>query len=197
MIEDSYKSISAPSEGLYKEKGSKFLAFVFPVESEDQIKTHRDELRKTHFDARHHCFAFRLGIKGDRYRMNDDGEPSFTGGKPIYGQILSNELSDILIVVVRYFGGTKLGVPGLTRAYKSAAANALENAEIIEKIIKEDVRIKYSYDNTSIVMHTISDFNLTPEEQTFEEDCRMLVKVRLKDLEKFKEEIVKSTEIIK
>lgn len=128
---DSYLSIAAPSEGLYKEKGSKFMAFAYPVEEEEQAKEIIADLKKEYFDARHHCYAYRIGHTGDQWRMNDDGEPSSTAGRPIFGQLLSNELSDILVVVVRYFGGIKLGVPGLIRAYKSATADAIANAEIV------------------------------------------------------------------
>ena len=108
---DTFKSLKAPSEGLYKEKGSKFLAFAYPVVSEDEVKAYLEQIRKKYYDARHHCYAYRLGLNGDVWRYNDDGEPSSTAGRPIYGQILSRELSDVLIVVVRYFGGIKLGVP--------------------------------------------------------------------------------------
>ena len=120
---DTFKSISAPAEGIYKEKGSKFLAFAYPVVSEEEVKAILESVRKEYYDARHHCYAWRLGLNGNQWRYNDDGEPSSTAGRPIYGQILSRELSDVLIVVVRYFGGTKLGVPGLIRAYRTAAAD--------------------------------------------------------------------------
>ncbi|MCF0172581.1 MAG: YigZ family protein, partial [Bacteroidales bacterium] len=124
---DCYKSIAAPSTGIYKDKGSKFMAFAYPVESEEEVKSLVSALRKKYFDARHHCWAYRIGRLGEKWRINDDGEPSSTAGKPILGQILSNQLSDTLIVVVRYFGGILLGTPGLIQAYKSAAADAIAN----------------------------------------------------------------------
>ena len=122
-IQDKYKTIENPSEGIYKEKGSKFMAYAYPVYSEDEIKDIVKELKEKYYDARHHCFAWSLGVDGIRFRANDDGEPSGTAGKPIYGQLLSNELTNILVVVIRYFGGTKLGVPGLIHAYKEATRN--------------------------------------------------------------------------
>lgn len=126
-IQDRYKSISAPATGLFKDKGSRFIAHSFPVENETEIKEIIESLKKEYHDARHHCYAYRLGRLGDKFRANDDGEPSSSAGRPILGQIISNELSDILIVVVRYFGGIKLGIPGLIRAYKTASAEAISN----------------------------------------------------------------------
>ena len=120
MQNDTYKTIAKPAEGFYKDKGSKFLAFAYPVYTEDRIKAQLSELKKEYYDARHHCYAWKLGIENDKYRANDDGEPSGTAGKPIYGQLLSHELTNALVVVVRYFGGTKLGTSGLIRAYKTA-----------------------------------------------------------------------------
>ena len=134
MGKDNYLSIEKRSEGIYKDRGSKFLAFAFPVYQEDEIKDILAELRKEYHDARHHCYAYRLGASKEIYRVNDDGEPSSSAGKPIFGQIQSNDLSNILIVVVRYFGGTLLGVGGLINAYRSAAADALINASIIERV---------------------------------------------------------------
>ena len=129
---DRYRSIEAPSTGVYKDNGSKFLAFAYPVETEEQAKEHIAALRKEYFDARHHCYAWRIGLEGALWRANDDGEPSSTAGRPILGQLLSAELSDILVVVVRYFGGVKLGVPGLIKAYKTATAEAIAAARIVE-----------------------------------------------------------------
>ena len=123
-ISDTYFSIAGPSEGIYKELGSKFLAFAWPVETEEEAKARLAAVRKEYFDARHHCFAWRLGLTGEPYRLSDDGEPSSTAGRPIHGQLLSRELSDVLVVVVRYFGGVKLGVPGLIRAYKTASPSS-------------------------------------------------------------------------
>ena len=140
-VSDCYKSISALSTGIFKDNGSKFLAFAYPVSSEEEIKPIIQQLKKEYFDARHHCYAYRIGHTGAIWRMNDDGEPSSTAGRPIYGQILSAQLSDILVVVVRYFGGIKLGVPGLIRAYKTSTADAIANATIIEKIATEPFKI--------------------------------------------------------
>ncbi len=178
MKEDVYRTIQFPSEGIYKEKGSKFLAFAFPVKSADEVKEHLDQLRKAHHTARHHCFAYRLGATNDSYRMNDDGEPSGTAGKPIYGQILSWNITNIAIFVVRYFGGTLLGTPGLIRSYKAAAADALENAQIIERT--EDVlfNIGFRYPQMNEVMRIIKDLEVTVIEQNFELECIMRLAVR-------------------
>jgi uncharacterized YigZ family protein len=149
---DEYKTIAEKSEGIFREKGSKFLAFAFPVETEDEISAIRVELRKKYFDARHHVYAFQLGVENPAYRASDDGEPSNSSGPPVLGQIRSYGLTNILIVVVRYFGGTKLGVPGLINAYKSAAKNALDNAKIVEKKVVMAVKIGFSYQSLNEVM---------------------------------------------
>ena len=133
QIQDSYKSIAAESRGLFKDNGSRFIAHAYPVETEDEVKEIVAALKKEYYDARHHVYAYRLGYQGDKFRANDDGEPSGSSGRPVLGQIDSNGLSDILVVVVRYFGGIKLGIPGLIRAYKTATADAIANAEIVEK----------------------------------------------------------------
>ena len=177
--EDCYKSISTPSKGLYKDKGSKFLSFAFPVESEDEAKAIISSIKKEYFDARHHCWAWRLGHLGDKWRFNDDGEPSSTAGKPIYGQILSNELSDILIVVVRYFGGTLLGTSGLITAYKTASADAIANAQIIEKTATVRYKIEFDYLQMNAVMKCLKDFQLTPQNTVYENFCSLEVDVRL------------------
>ena len=182
---DCYLSIAAPSQGLYKEKGSKFLAFAYPVEQEEQAQEIIADLKREYFDARHHCYAYRIGHIGDKWRMNDDGEPSSTSGRPIYGQLLSNELSDILVVVVRYFGGIKLGVPGLIRSYKNATADAIANAEIVEKIAGEFFTITFDYLQMNDVMKVLKDMNITPISQDFDLTCKMDVKVRLTQIELF------------
>ena len=183
---DCYKSIKAPSQGLYKDKGSKFLSFAYPVESEEEIKKLLSIIKKEYFDARHHCFAYRLGLEGDLWRANDDGEPSSTAGKPILGQLLSNELSDILIIVTRYFGGIKLGVPGLIKAYRSAAADAIANAEVIEKIAGNIYTVKFDYLDMNSVMKVLKDMGLTPISQHFDNECTIETKVRLTQIEQFK-----------
>ncbi|MBR3031078.1 MAG: YigZ family protein [Bacteroidales bacterium] len=193
-VTDSYKSIAAPSRGLYKDKGSKFLSFAYPVSTEAQVKVIVSSLKKEYFDARHHCYAYRLGLTGDRWRANDDGEPSSTAGRPILGQILSAELSDILIVVVRYFGGILLGTSGLTVAYKTAAADALANSEIVEKIATESFEIRFDYLQMNDVMKVLKELQIAPKEQSFDERCLIVASVRLRDIPRFKE-MLKSTDI--
>lgn len=185
QINDCYKSISAPSEGIYKDKGSKFLAFAHPVENEAEIKDIISKIKKEYFDARHHCYAYRLRHDYSIWRANDDGEPSSSAGRPILGQIMSNELSDILIVVVRYFGGIKLGVPGLIRAYKSASADAIANATICEKIATNDYSVVFPYERMNDVMKILKDFNIYPHKQDFDNMCTIETKVRLRDEERF------------
>lgn len=184
---DTFKSISGPAEGLYKEKGSKFLAFAYPVVSEEEVRAALEKIRKEYYDARHHCYAYRLGLSGDVWRYNDDGEPSSTAGRPIYGQILSRELSDVLIVVVRYFGGIKLGVPGLIRAYKAAAADALDHAEVVEKVASEWYAVTFDYVAMDRVMRVLKDMGIAPSRYTAEDVCRMEMRVRLSDVERFRQ----------
>lgn len=184
---DTFKSISGPAEGLYKEKGSKFLAFAYPVVSEEEVRAVLEKIRKEYYDARHHCYAYRLGLNGDVWRYNDDGEPSSTAGRPIYGQILSRELSDVLIVVVRYFGGIKLGVPGLIRAYKAAAADALDHAEVVEKVASEGYAVTFDYVAMDRVMRVLKDMGIAPSGYTAEDVCRMEMRVRLSDVERFRQ----------
>lgn len=178
MFDDTYRTLAAPSEGLYKEKGSKFLAFAYPVRTSDEVKAHLDVLRKQYFDARHHCYAYILGPNKDAYRANDDGEPSGTGGRPIHGQLLSADLTDTLIVVVRYFGGILLGASGLANAYKTAARDAIDHAQIIEKTIDVRYRLSFEYALMNDVMRIIKDFDLKPENQHFDLDCTLELSVR-------------------
>jgi uncharacterized YigZ family protein len=191
---DCYLSIAAPSQGLYKENGSKFLAFAYPVEQENKAQDIIADIKREYFDARHHCYAYRIGHTGDQWRMNDDGEPSSTAGRPIFGQLLSNELSDILVVVVRYFGGIKLGIPGLIRSYKSATADAIANAVIVEKIAGEFFTITFDYLQMNDVMKVLKEMNITPISQDFDLTCKMEVKVRLTQIEQFYESL-KNTQI--
>ena len=188
-ISDTYRSIAAPAKGLYKELGSKFLAFAYPVETEEEAKNLLAAVRKEYFDARHHCFAGRLGLTGEPYRLSDDGEPSSTAGRPIHGQLLSNGLSDILVVVVRYFGGVKLGVPGLIRAYKTATQDAIANAEIIEKVAGEHFTLKFGYLQMNDVMKVLKDMGITPLTQSFDLDCTLTVRVRLTQIEDFRRQL--------
>lgn len=178
LFEDTYLTIAQPSEGVYKEKGSRFLAFAYPVSNEEDIKKLLADLRKEHFNARHHCYAFRLGADKQAFRANDDGEPKYTAGKPILGQIQSKDLTNILIVVVRYFGGTLLGVGGLMNAYKQAAADALEHSAIIEKTVNEFYEITFDHLQMSEVMKLIKDESLEQVEQNFGLDCRLIFSVR-------------------
>ena len=188
-ISDTYRSIAAPSKGRYKELGSKFLAFAYPVETEEAARRVLEEVRKEYFDARHHCYAWRLGRTGEPWRMNDDGEPSSTAGRPIHGQLLSNELSDILVVVVRYFGGTKLGVPGLIRAYRSATQDAIANAEIIEKVAGETLTVTFDYLQMNDVMKGLKDMDITPLNQQFDLRCTLTARVRLSRIEEFRKQL--------
>ena len=178
MFDDTYHTIAGPAEGLYKEKGSKFLAFAFPVRSVEEVKQHLDRLRKEYFDARHHCYAYILGPRKDAYRVNDDGEPSGTGGRPIHGQLLSADLTDTLIVVVRYFGGILLGASGLANAYKAAARDAIGNAEVVEKTIDVSYRLHFEYALINDVMRMLKELGVQPRNQEFNLDCRMDVSVR-------------------
>ena len=178
MFDDTYRTLAGPSEGLYKEKGSKFLAFAYPVHTIDEVKVHLEQLRKDYFDARHHCYAYILGANKDAWRANDDGEPSGTGGRPIYGQLLSADLTDTLIVVVRYFGGILLGASGLANAYKTAARDAIDHAQIIEKTIDCRYRLSFEYGTMNDVMRILKDYDLKPENQNYDMDCSLEVSVR-------------------
>jgi uncharacterized YigZ family protein len=167
-IIDTYRTLSKISEGYYKDKGSKFIAIAYPVETEENIKSYVSDIKKKYFDARHHCYAYRLGWgKNEKWRTNDDGEPSGSAAKPIYGQILSNELTNTLIIVVRYFGGTKLGIPGLINAYKTATKEAIGNNEIVEKTIFDLISFEYSYEIMNHIMKIIKDDNLEITQQEY------------------------------
>jgi uncharacterized YigZ family protein len=186
----SYLTIQSPTEGHYKEKGSKFIAFAYPVVSESDIKLHIDFLKKKHFDARHHCFAWRLGTDKNKFRAFDDGEPNHSAGDPILGQIRSKTLTNVLVVVVRYFGGVKLGVGGLINAYRAASEDALNNAIVIEKEVVEKLGITYSYSSTPEIMRMVKEFSLAIVDQDFKNDCALAVEVKLREkkntLEKIK-----------
>ena len=175
---DSYKSISKPSKGIYKELGSKFISFAYPVSTEEEIKEIVSTIKKEYFNARHHCYAYRLGVSGELWRANDDGEPSSSAGRPILGQLLSNELSDILVVVIRYFGGTKLGIPGLIRSYKNATLDAINNGEIIEKIASKEISFNFDYINMEPVMKLLKAFNTDIKRQEFDLRCTFTISVR-------------------
>lgn len=177
-IKDSYLTIESDAEAIFKEKSSKFLCYAFHVESEEEIAAHLEILRKRYYDATHHCYAWRLGPFGERFRANDDGEPSSTAGKPILGQLLSREITNCLIVVVRYFGGTKLGVPGLIAAYKESAAAVLDEAKVIERTVDTTVKVEFSYVVMNDVMRIIKDEQPTIVEQIFDNLCSMTLSIR-------------------
>lgn len=184
-IPDSYKSIASESRGLFKDNGSRFIAHAYPVETEEQVKQIVASLKKEYYDARHHCYAYRLGYTGEKFRASDDGEPSGSSGRPILGQIDSNGLSDILIVVVRYFGGIKLGIPGLIRAYKTSSADAIANAVTITKIASRQYRVKFGYMSMNSVMKIFKDMGLEQKNQIFDMECSIDTSVRLSLEEEF------------
>jgi uncharacterized YigZ family protein len=195
-IKDTYNSIGSPSRGLYKDQGSRFISFAYPVETEARVKELVDALKKEYHDARHHCFAYRLGLDGSRYRMNDDGEPSSTAGRPILSQIDSAGLSDVLVVVVRYFGGIKLGVPGLIKAYKTAAQDALAQAAKVEKTAAVSYHIEFDYMNMDSVMRTLKDMDIPQSGQNFGQLCSMDIRVRLSQQEELTKRLVKYLSLI-
>ena len=188
---DTYKSIAAPSEGLFKDNGSRFIALAYPVENEVQVKEIVSSLRKEYHDARHHCYAYRLGLDGSQWRASDDGEPAGSAGRPILGQIDSAGLSDVLVVVVRYFGGIKLGIPGLIRAYKTSTADALAAATVREKTAGSWHRLGFAYDSLPAVMKLIKDLSLPQRGQSFGAECTVEVFVRLTLEQDFCERIKK------
>lgn len=190
-VKDTFLSISGPSQGLFKDNGSRFIAFAYPVETEEEVKEIVGSLKKAYHDARHHCYAYRLGYLGDRFRANDDGEPSSSAGRPILGQIDSNSLSDILVVVVRYFGGIKLGIPGLIRAYRTSTADAIANASIAKKTASRRFRVSFDYMNMNDVMKTVKDLDLAQERQDFGLSCSFEASVRLSLVQTFTERMDK------
>jgi uncharacterized YigZ family protein len=182
LINDTYKTIEqASQEILFKEKNSKFYGYAFPVISEEEVKAHLELLKKEHFSARHWCYAYQIGTEKIHYRANDDGEPNNSAGMPIYGQIQSFDVTNILVVVVRYFGGVKLGVGGLISAYKTAAQIALENVEIVEKTIDKQFMLTFGYAHMNKVMRIIKEKNLTIVAQKMELDCEIVVATRKKN----------------
>ncbi|MFD0975962.1 IMPACT family protein [Salinimicrobium gaetbulicola] len=200
-IKDTYKTITKASEEvLFKDKNSKFFGYAFPVNNEDQIKDHLEDLKKKHHAARHWCYAWQLGKEDFRYRANDDGEPSNSAGMPIYGQIQSFEVTNVLIVVVRYFGGVKLGVGGLINAYKTAAQMALEASNIVTRTIDLKFEIAFDYPEMNKVMRVIKENNLNVIDQILELDCKIIISVRKKEAERIFEKFdatykVKITEL--
>ena len=188
---DLYKTIKEKAEGTYSEKRSKFLAFAIPVSTVDEVKQLVAEYQKKYYDARHVCYAYMLGAERTEFRTNDNGEPSGTAGKPILGQINSNELTNILIIVVRYFGGIKLGTSGLIIAYRMAAAEAINAAEIIEKTVDEDVTFMFEYPLMNDVMKVVKDLEPEIVSQQFDMDCQMTLRIRKGEMKRLKERLEK------
>lgn len=176
--DDLYRTVAAPAEAACRERSSKFLSWIFPVRSEEEIREHLDALRKRFFDATHHCYAWRLGPRGEAFRANDDGEPSGTAGKPILGQLLSNDLTDCLVVVVRYFGGTKLGVPGLIAAYREATADVIAQAQIVERTVDRLVTVDFPYVAMNDIMRVVKELQPRIEAQEFDNLCTMRLSIR-------------------
>ena len=192
-MKDTYKYISKASEEvLFKDKNSKFFGFAFPITTEEEAKAHIEDLKKKHHQARHWCYAWKIGKENHQFRANDDGEPSNTAGMPIYGQIQSFDVTNILIVVVRHYGGIKLGVSGLINAYKTAAQMALENSKIVKRTIDEIFVIKFDYPEMNLVMRVIKEHNLNIIKQKLELNCEIHISVR----KKIAEEIFKKFESI-
>lgn len=190
-MEDTFKTIVKPSEGLFKDKGSKFLSYAFPVNSEDEIREIILCIRKEHHSARHHCYAWRLGADKLHFRTNDDGEPSSTAGKPIFGQIQSFDLTNILIVVVRYFGGTLLGVSGLINAYRNAALDAINQAEIVEKLVEKWLLVEFDYGAMNDVMKVFKDEKLSQIDPQFDLKCKIKTNIRLSESDRIEETLLK------
>ena len=189
--DDSYKTITALSEGFYSEKRSRFISYAIPVRTVDEVKEQIEKYRKTYYDARHVCWAYMLGADRKTFRSNDDGEPSSTAGKPILGQINSNELTDILVVVIRYFGGIELGTSGLIVAYRSAAAEAIAAATIEERTVDVDVTVIFEYPYMNGIMRVVKEDNPQIISQKFDMDCEMTLRIRKSEVEKLKARLLK------
>ena len=191
MFNYAYRTIAKESEGLYKEKGSRFIALVYPVRTEEEVKQHVADVKKKYYDARHHCYAYILGANKDAYRMNDDGEPSGTAGRPIHGQLLSKDLTDTLIIVIRYFGGIKLGVSGLINAYKTAAKDALDNNTIVEKFVEEDYQLRFPPLSMNKVMQLLKRETVKITDQQYDTDCIIRFTVQKRDADNLLEALRK------
>lgn len=188
---DTYKTITGIAEGLFTEKRSKFIAYAVPVRTVEEVKEQVEKFRKQYYDARHVCWAYMLGHERKNFRANDDGEPSGTAGKPILGQINSNELTNVLVVVIRYFGGIKLGTGGLIVAYKAAAAEVLAVAEVEERTVDVDIKVIYEYPFMNGVMRIIKEMNVEIVSQSFDMDCEMTLRIRMNDVGMLKERLLK------
>jgi len=178
LFEDTYKTIDVPSEGLFKDKGSKFIAYAYPFEQMEELKNRLAEAKTIHPKARHHCWAYRLSTDRAIFRLNDDGEPSGTAGRPILNTLLSHDLTNILVIVVRYFGGTLLGVPGLINAYKSATQDALDQAIIVEKTVNDVYSINFDYLQMNAIMRIMKEDQLNVLTQDFSTDCSLTFEIR-------------------
>ncbi len=190
-MEDTYKTIESPSEGYFTEKRSRFISFAIPVRTVEEVKSVVASLRKEYYDARHVCWAYMLGADRKTYRANDDGEPSSTAGKPILGQINSNELTDILVVVVRYFGGIELGTSGLIVAYRTAASNAISAATIVEKTVDEEIIVAFEYPYLNSIMRIIKEDHPTIVAQRFDMDCEMTLRIRKGEASRLRSRLLK------
>ena len=185
LVSDEYYSIEAPVQAVYKDQKSRFIAFAYPVESEEEVKELLAKGRKEYHDARHHCLAYRIGYDGSRWRSSDDGEPSGTAGRPILGQIDSAGLSDVAVIVVRYFGGIKLGVPGLIAAYKEASRSALQSAVRVKKTAGNSYLLRFGYESMPELMNLLKEMSLAYKDLEFGEDCSLKVRIRLSSEKEF------------
>jgi uncharacterized YigZ family protein len=188
---DTFKTIEKPSEGLFKDKGSRFISYAFPVSSEEEIREIIQSIKKEHHSARHHCYAWRLGANKVLFRTNDDGEPSCAAGKPILGQIQSFDLTNILIVVVRYFGGTLLGISGLIKAYRNSALDAISHAEIVEKLVEKMLLVEFDYAMMNAVMKIFKEEKLPQIDPNFNIKCKIKTHIRLIEADRIKQELLK------
>lgn len=186
---EKYFTIDKSVESIYKEKGSKFLSFLYPVTSVEEVKEYLTQLKKKYYDATHHCYAYIIGYDKETFRMNDDGEPSSTAGKPIYGQLQSNDLTNVLLVVVRYFGGTKLGVSGLIKAYKESSAECIALAQIVERQVKNKYNIYFAYEDMNVVMNILKQNNAEQKNQIFDLNCQIEVLIDKRNSSKFESSI--------
>jgi uncharacterized YigZ family protein len=192
LFDDTYRTIRNRATGQYKEKGSKFIAIASPVRDENEVKKELEAIKKEYYDARHHCYAYVIGFNREAYRINDDGEPSGTAGRPIHGQILSYDLTNVLIVVVRYFGGIKLGVSGLINAYKTAAGDALSQAEIAEMTVNEVYEVSFDYTVMNEIMKIVKEENLELLNTKFDLDCSLIFKIRKREADRVNSRIRKT-----
>jgi uncharacterized YigZ family protein len=196
LFDDTYRTLAAPSEGFFKDKGSKFFAYAYPIQSEQEVKKLLEELREIHPKARHHCYAWRMGMDKNHFRANDDGEPSGSAGRPILNTLYSHDVTNVLVVVVRYFGGTLLGIPGLINAYKTATVEALTAAELVSKHLTDRYELNFPYPQMNAVMTTIKEMDLPVLEQQFDLNCRILLEVRKTQLERFALRVEKIDDLV-